>query len=187
MANYILTSSENSTQIQEKSDTLEKKWGLHSFKYKGMSVCTSYLAADSSYSKTNPWRIYKTELKRTESGISTELCPPNLLISRDICDTKASQGIRTPNNAVYCIYIQGIMHSKCARETVSQMGYTCFLGRNVLAIMPYFTKILVNFWNDKGVPVKNLAAYTYLWQIQESHLLNHLKRIGFYYTTYLSV
>lgn len=84
MANYLLTSSENCMQRQEKSDTLEKKFGLHSFKYKGMSVCTSYLAADSSYSQTNSWRIYKTELKRTESGISTELCPPNL---RDICDT----------------------------------------------------------------------------------------------------
>lgn len=98
-----------------------------------MSVCISYLAADSSYSKTNSWRIYKTELKRTESGISTELCPPELLILCGICNTKASHGIRTPNNA------------QCARETVSQMGYTCFLGRNVLAIMPYFTKNLINF------------------------------------------
>lgn len=85
MAN--LTSSENCIQLQEKSDTLEKKLDLHSFKYKGMSVCISYLAADSSYSQTNSWRIYKTELKRTESGISTELCPPNLPILCDICNT----------------------------------------------------------------------------------------------------
>lgn len=34
MANYSLTSSENSNQLWEKSDTLEKKLGLHSFKYK---------------------------------------------------------------------------------------------------------------------------------------------------------
>lgn len=120
-------------QLQEKSDTLEKKFGLHSFKYKGMSVCTSYLAADPSYSQTNSWRIYKTELKRTESGISTELCPPNLC---DICDTdlhciliftKASQGIRTPNNA------------ECTKETVSQMGYNVLLRQKCLfAIMPYY-------------------------------------------------
>lgn len=119
-----MTSSENSIQLQEKSDTSEKKLGLHFFKYKGMSVCISYLAADSSYSKTNSWKIYKTELKRTKSRISTELCPPNLLILCDICNTKASQGIRTPNNA------------QCTRETVSQMGHTSFLCRNIFAIMP---------------------------------------------------
>lgn len=59
--------------------------------------------------------MYKTELKRTESGISTELCPPNLLILCDICDKKASQGIRTPNNA------------QCTTETVSQMGHNALL------------------------------------------------------------
>lgn len=87
MANYLLTPSENCILLQEKSDTLDKKLGLHSFKYKGMSVCISYLDADSSYSQTNSWRIYKTKLKRTGSGVSTELCPLNLLILCGICDT----------------------------------------------------------------------------------------------------
>lgn len=62
---------------------------------------------------------------------------------------------------------------------------TCFLGKNVFLLS--CLTILVNFWNDKGIPVKKLAAYTYLWQTQESHLLNRWKRTGFYYTMYLSV
>lgn len=59
----------------------------------------------------------------------------------------------------------------------------CFLGKNLFAIMAYYFGQFVK-WR---VPVKNLAAYTYLWQIQESHLLTHLKRTGFYYTMYLRI
>lgn len=100
-----------------------------------MSVCISYLAAHSSDSHTNSWRIYKTELKTNESGISIELCPPILLI---LCVfailtlhcilifMKASQGIRTPNNV------------ECTRETVSQMGYNLLLRQKCqFATTPY--------------------------------------------------
>lgn len=55
------------------------------------------------------------------------LSSPNLLILCDICDMKASQGIRTANNAQH------------TRETVSQAGYNMLLRQKCLfAIMPYY-------------------------------------------------
>lgn len=155
MATSTWLPSENSIQLQEKSDTLEKKLVYIILNTKEwVSACHIRLL---------------TPLTPVRYSI---LSPPNLLILCDICDMKASQAIRTANNAQH------------TRETVSQSGYNMLLRQKCLfAIMPYYFD---QFLKLQKSPCQELVAYTYLWQIQESHLLNCLKRTGVYYTMYLS-